>query len=87
MIKKFKIIIIAVLATAIMNVSAYADTLVTIFDRKGEVVSVVLLEGANNINKETFIEGFEKTSGMRVSKSEAGRKAGLWYINLWVYQK
>lgn len=87
MIKKFKIIIIAVLATAIMNVSAYADTLVTIFSRKGEVLNVVLLEGANNINKETFVEGFEKTSGMRVSKSEAGRKAGLWYINLWVYQK
>lgn len=87
MIKKLKIIIIAVLATAIISVSAYADTLLTIFDRKGEVVKVVLLEGANNLNKETFIEGFEKTSGMKVSKSESGRKAGLWYINLWVYQK
>lgn len=88
MIKKLKIIIIAVLATAIMNVSAYADTLVTIFDRSGhEVIDVVLLEGADNIDRETFVKGFESTSGMKVSRSEAGRKAGLWYINLFVYHK
>lgn len=88
MIKKLKIIIIAVLATAIMKVSVYADTLVTIFDRSGQnVIDVILLEGADNINKETFVKGFEATSGMKVSKSEAGRKAGLWYINLFVYQK
>lgn len=88
MIKKLKIILIAVLATAIMSVSAYADTLVTIFDRSGQnVIDVILLEGANDINREAFIAGFEATSGMKVSKSEAGRKAGLWYINLFVYQK